>query len=1116
MKKIIRICFGLLFIFLISVWFGSFKTLKATEIDVTENISYLGASVRLTNPKGIRFGAQVDMEALVQELAINESDIDAYGYVVCFGETDTDKLYIGATVNGKNVVSAESTTMFNPSEHIFTVVLKGFSEEKYLQNYTARAYIKYNDTNYIYAKEIITRNIYDVATSYEENHDNDFTTDICNNVNNKLQNKKTIEDAKTYYDANGNSNVILKGTVTAKSTGTQFSMTLEDESSQILIYRPNNSDGYGSLLSVGNEVLISGTITKYSGIYELTNITNCVLLSGASKIDRFEKNVSDIFEGNDLNSVSSICCGILEYVSTSNTKMNFITENHTSVLLFVDSKFSTYAAQNLTQGSYYYVSGIISQYNSSLELIPVTNTPIATITNITCNNLHNTYDINDFNLSDIILNINLSNGKILNKALTSDMLSASDQAKLQSVGAKSIEVNLYGESINLEFAIEEREISSIEAVTTKHDYYIGDNIDLSSITVQVNYTNGTHRNVNITNSNITNFNTSSTGAKEFTITYGNKSVNIAYNVYKKIVIYEIYGAGGLNNAVYKNDYVILYNNTQETINLSNYYFYYAASGASSLSNNDQLVGSIYPHSYYLIRLKSSGSVGTSIDLFHASIPTRDMSGTSGKIAIATASGITSFDDEHIIDLVTYTISSDRSHSSKRSSTLNDTYVEGNADINYVVDLNTIPVCDLLFSGLKTRYGLNDVFTTNNLSVTAVYNSGITESVDINDLEFSGFNSTTEGTRELCITYKNFTTQVIYTVSDNNGLLDVDIYFIDLGDDVTCCGEATYIKVGDDIDILIDAGETSTISANAIINLINTYCTDNKLEYVIATHGHSDHIGGISKIFPHFSVENVIEFDYKYGNTVDSKTLIGYYMKARESASHINTAYDLINTLGNGSKYELEIASDISLVFYDTGYLNTTGSDKNAQSVVCTFEAYGTRVLFTGDAEKDCEAVYAPLVGNIDILKVAHHGTYNATMATTLNNIDPEVAIICNGNFLGNEYGHPTYDAINRLYTYDANMLVYAITGAHITSYEAKATNGPGDTLTVLYGYKTSKRMNFYFKCDDPSDALHQRNGNIHIAIGDNSYTISSELYGASPLELKNTDYYSLMVSHIND
>ncbi len=106
MKKIIRISFGLLFIFFISVWFGSFKTLKATEIDVTENISYLGASIRLTNPKGIRFGAQVDMEALVQELAINESDIDAYGYVVCFGETDVENLYIGATVNGKNVVSA--------------------------------------------------------------------------------------------------------------------------------------------------------------------------------------------------------------------------------------------------------------------------------------------------------------------------------------------------------------------------------------------------------------------------------------------------------------------------------------------------------------------------------------------------------------------------------------------------------------------------------------------------------------------------------------------------------------------------------------------------------------------------------------------------------------------------------------------------------------------------------------------------------------------------------------------------------------------------------------------------------------------------------------------------
>ena len=84
MKKIIRISFGLLFVFFVSVWFGSFKITKATGIDVTENISYLGASIRLTDPKGIRFGAHVDMDDLLSELSITESDIDAYGYVVCF------------------------------------------------------------------------------------------------------------------------------------------------------------------------------------------------------------------------------------------------------------------------------------------------------------------------------------------------------------------------------------------------------------------------------------------------------------------------------------------------------------------------------------------------------------------------------------------------------------------------------------------------------------------------------------------------------------------------------------------------------------------------------------------------------------------------------------------------------------------------------------------------------------------------------------------------------------------------------------------------------------------------------------------------------------------------
>lgn len=1111
-----KLVFGLLFFVFIALFTtGNAKTVKATGTLETSNITYLGASIRLTEPSGIRFTAHVDMESLLSELSINQNEIDGYGFVVAFGDTQASDLTIGATVNGKRTLNGETSSMFSPETNDFTIVLKGFDSTKYLQRYTARAYITYGDNEHVYAKTVITRTIYDVASLYEQDHDNEYTTNICNTVETLLQNRRTIASAKSLYDGSGNSSVSLKGIITAKSSGSQYSLTLEDETGPVMLYRANQSDGFSSLLSVGSMVYVTGTITKYTGIYEITNLTSCTVLSGGCDISTYVRDVSDVFESGQTSYINSRVSGIIEYVSTTTGKMNFITANHSSVLLYVDSKWSSYTAENLTQGSFYYVDGIIGYYNV-LELLPINTTPVVSISSITCSNLEDTYDLNLFDLTDLTLNITLSNGLVFTKEVETEMFTEEDINSLATPGAKDITASVYGVDVDLEFTLEEKEVSSINVSTTKNKYFIGDEIDLDSIELEVHYVDSSTRTIDVRNNYITSFDSSSVGNKSYTVTYGGKSANINYSVYKKIIIYDVYGAGGNSEALYKYDFAILYNNSNETVNLNNYYLYYASSKAETLSTNYQLSGNIYPNSYYLVRGKTNGENGASIDLYNHYIYNLDMSASSGKVALAGESGITALDDSRLLDYVSFSCGSTNKKSYQRTSLLTDSYSQVSVDIDYVIDIANLTVSDLSFSGLKTRYQISEEFNTNNLTVTAIYNSGITTIVDNNDLIITGFNSATEGTRELSITYGNYTARILYTVSDNNGLLDVDIYFIDLGDDITDCGESTYIKVGDDIDILIDCGETNTISANAVKALINTYCTDDKLEYVIASHGHSDHIGGMSKVLANYAVENVIEFDYKYGNTTESSTLIGIYMKAREKAEHIYTAYELITTLGNGSIFELEIASDIKIVFYNTGYLNTTGSDKNAQSVVCTFEAYGTRVLFTGDAEKDCEAVYAPLVGNIDILKVAHHGTYNATMSSTLNYLDPEVAIICNGNYLGNEYGHPTYDALNRLYTYDSEMLVYAITGARINSYEAKDTNGPGDVAQVLYGYKTSKRKNFYFKCDSPSDALYQRNGNIHISLGDNSYVVTSEFYNSSPLEIKNTDYYTLMVEHWND
>lgn len=69
--------------------------------------------------------------------------------------------------------------------------------------------------------------------------------------------------------------------------------------------------------------------------------------------------------------------------------------------------------------------------------------------------------------------------------------------------------------------------------------------------------------------------------------------------------------------------------------------------------------------------------------------------------------------------------------------------------------------------------------------------------------------------------------------------DLSIHFLELGNKYT--GDCTLIKVGD-TEVLIDAGSRKD-SAGAIADYVGQYCSDNKIEYVIATHAHQDHIAG---------------------------------------------------------------------------------------------------------------------------------------------------------------------------------------------------------------------------------------------------------------------------------
>ena len=152
MKIVRRITISL---FVLVVAFFMFLGIKANATPVTTNdqIEVLGAGVRTSGNAGIRFVGSVG--------TFDTTNVKAYGIAIAFGEVDVDSVVLGATVNGKSVLTATDDAL--DESGYFYVVLYGVPEASYTQDVTARAYVVLNDDSVVYAATKTTRNLAEVA-----------------------------------------------------------------------------------------------------------------------------------------------------------------------------------------------------------------------------------------------------------------------------------------------------------------------------------------------------------------------------------------------------------------------------------------------------------------------------------------------------------------------------------------------------------------------------------------------------------------------------------------------------------------------------------------------------------------------------------------------------------------------------------------------------------------------------------------------------------------------------------------------------------------------------------------------------------------------------------------
>ncbi|MBQ7799267.1 MAG: MBL fold metallo-hydrolase [Oscillospiraceae bacterium] len=227
-----------------------------------------------------------------------------------------------------------------------------------------------------------------------------------------------------------------------------------------------------------------------------------------------------------------------------------------------------------------------------------------------------------------------------------------------------------------------------------------------------------------------------------------------------------------------------------------------------------------------------------------------------------------------------------------------------------------------------------------------------------------------------------------------------VHFIDVGQ-----GDSALISCGG-VNILIDAGENNK-GDEVLLKLkeLNIEC----LDYVIGTHAHSDHIGGLDTVLNGVEVKNIILSDLPDKLIPNTKTYSDLLDAIVENevnliAAEVGASYKI----GEG---KLTLLAPV----------NNKYSDLNDWSIVARFEFGQTRFLFTGDAEEGAEEDI--LYGGADLaatlLKAGHHGSSTSSSQKFLDAVDPEIVVISVGE--GNSYGHPNTEALTRFASIGAEV-----------------------------------------------------------------------------------------------
>ena len=217
-------------------------------------------------------------------------------------------------------------------------------------------------------------------------------------------------------------------------------------------------------------------------------------------------------------------------------------------------------------------------------------------------------------------------------------------------------------------------------------------------------------------------------------------------------------------------------------------------------------------------------------------------------------------------------------------------------------------------------------------------------------------------------------------------------------------KVSYIDVGQADSILIQQGSSSMLidaGNNDDSQTVKNYVSNQgitKLDVVVGTHPHEDHVGGLDYIINSFKIGKV----YMPKRTATTKTFTDVINAIKSKGLKITAPVP-------GQSFKLGEATCNILAPNGSGY-----EDVNNESIVIKVTFGSNSFLFTGDAEdvSEKEMLSKGYALKADVLKVGHHGSYSSTTQEFLNKVNPKYAVISVGK--NNSYGHPHKENMDRL------------------------------------------------------------------------------------------------------